>query len=126
MKSKLYGAVAVAMVLGGLGCASGRPPTERMTSAKAAVRSAEELGASGIPKADLHVKLAEEQIAFASKLMEEGEHERAATVLQRASADAELAVALTKEAHARSAAQKDYELQKSLTNRQTGAKADVN
>jgi uncharacterized protein (DUF1501 family) len=80
-----------------------------MTSAKAAVRSAEELGASGVPAADLHVKLAQEQIAHASKLMEDGENERAKLMLQRAAADAELALALAKEAAARNAAQQEQQ-----------------
>jgi hypothetical protein len=125
MKANLCGVVGVSLMLGALGCASGHAPTERMTSAKAAVRSAQELGSSSVPKADLHVKLAQEQIEFAHKLIDDGENERAATVLARASADAELALALTKEAQARAAAQRDYEMQKTMTRRQAGAKADV-
>src|SRR6476659_8148942 len=74
MKANLRSVVGVSLMLSALGCASGRPPTERMTSARAAVRSAQELGSSGVPKADLHVKLAQEQIEFAHKLIEDGEN----------------------------------------------------
>jgi hypothetical protein len=108
MKAKLATGIGVLLLLPAFaGCASAPAPTDQMTSAKAAVRSAEELGASGVPEADLHVKLAQEQIAHANKLIEEGENERAARLLQRAAADAELAVALAKEAAARNAAQRD-------------------
>lgn len=99
--------IAAALALGSavaLGCASTPAPNERMASAKAGVRSARELGASNVPAAALHVKLAEEQIQRANKLVDEGENERANALLQRAAADAELAVALTREARVRNAA----------------------
>jgi len=88
-----------------LGCASSpAPTTDRMASATSAVRSARELGASSVPDAALHVKLAEEQIQKANKLVEEGENERADVLLQRAAADAEVAVALTREKRVRDGA----------------------
>ena len=80
-----------------LGCASAPPPTERLATAKAGVRSAHELGAGNVPQAALHVKLAEEEIQLANKLVADGENERAEAVLQRAAADAEVAVALAHE-----------------------------
>jgi uncharacterized protein (DUF1501 family) len=109
MKAKLATGLYLLLSVPAFGCASAPAPTEQMTSAKAAVRSAEELGASGVPAADLHVKLAQEQIAHASKLMEDGENERAKLMLQRAAADAELALALAKEAAARNAAQQEQQ-----------------
>jgi uncharacterized protein (DUF1501 family) len=109
MKAKLATGLYLLLSVPAFGCASAPTPTEQMTSAKAAVRSAEELGASGVPAADLHVKLAQEQIAHASKLMEDGENERAKLMLQRAAADAELALALAKEAAARNAAQQEQQ-----------------
>jgi hypothetical protein len=63
----------------------------------AAVRGAEEAGASSVPRAALHLKLAEEQIAHARTLMENGENERADAMTIRAYNDAELAVALARE-----------------------------
>ena len=68
-----------------------------MASAEAASRSARELGAEKEPKAALHLKLAQEQIDQAKKLMTDGDNKRADLVLQRANSDAELAVMLAKE-----------------------------
>ena len=89
------------------GCGSSMPPpSDRLATAEAASRSARELGADREPKAALHVKLAQEQIDQAKKLMAEGDNKRADLVLQRASADAELAVMLAKESNANGEAQK--------------------
>lgn len=109
MRSRVASRVIAATLALGLasavGCASTpAPTTERLASAKAAVRSARELGASSVPAAALHVKLAEEQIQRANKLVKDGENERAEALLQRAAADAEVAVALTREERVRNAA----------------------
>lgn len=87
-----------------LGCASGPAPTDRLATAKGGVRSARELGAASVPEAALHVKLAEEQIQLANRLIADGENERADAALQRASADAEVAVALAHEKRVRDGA----------------------
>jgi hypothetical protein len=71
-----------------------------MASAEAAARSARELGADKDPKAALHLKLAQEQIDQARKLMADNDNHRADFVLQRANADAELSVMLAKESAA--------------------------
>lgn len=92
------------------GCGSSLPPpTDRVASAEAAARSARELGADHEPKAALHLKLAQEQIDQAKKLMADGDNRRADLVLQRASADAELSVMLAKENSASIEAQKAKE-----------------
>ena len=85
------------------------PPNDRLASAEAASRSARELGADKEPKAQLHLKLAEEQIAQAKKVMMEGDNKRADLILQRASSDAELAVMLAKENSANGEAAKAKE-----------------
>lgn len=64
------------------------------------IRAASEVGAEKDPRASLHLKLAEEQLALAKKLIESGENARADIVLQRALADSELALVLTNEATA--------------------------
>ena len=80
------------------GCASSfPPPADRLASSEAAIRSARELGADSDPQAALHVRLADEQVATARKLMKDGNNRRADLVLQRSKADAELAVVLTRE-----------------------------
>ena len=80
-----------------MGCASAPAPTDHLTSAEAAVRASEEVGASKVPQAELHYALAKEQVDKARKLMDEEENERAKSILQRAKADAELALVLTRE-----------------------------
>lgn len=90
------------------------PPSDRLASAEAAARSARELGADQEPKAQLHLKLANEQIEQAKKLMADGDNRRADLILQRASSDAELAVMLAKEHNARAEAEKAQEKVKQL------------
>ncbi len=84
------------------GCgASFPPPTQRMADAQSAERSAKELGATDEPVAKLSLKLAQEQIVQAEKAMADGDNQRADALLLRAKADAELAVAQTREKNAR-------------------------
>lgn len=92
--------IAIGATLFGLGCGSAAVPTEKLTSAEASVRAAQEVGASSVPQAELHLKLAQEQVEMARKLSADGESERAAQVLLRAKADAELALALARDAQA--------------------------
>jgi hypothetical protein len=81
-------------------------PTQRMADAQAAERSAREVGANNEPTAQLSLKLAQDQIASAQKVMLEGDNERADSLLIRAKADAELALALAREKGANVAGQK--------------------
>ncbi|HET9959705.1 MAG TPA: DUF4398 domain-containing protein [Polyangiaceae bacterium] len=91
--------VSISMLLM-LGCASHPPPSDHLASAIAATRGAQEAGAPRVPKAALQLKLAEEQIAEARKMMSNGDNERADYMTLRAYNDAELALALTREAAA--------------------------
>jgi hypothetical protein len=94
------------ILLGGLSVACGAAvPHQELTSAEAAVRAAEVGGAPAVPKAELHLKKARDQIADAKKLIEDDENERAYFELKRAAADAELALALAEEADTRTQAQ---------------------
>ena len=61
----------------------------------AAIRSAEEHGATGYPDAALYLQLAKEEMQAATELNEKGDDEEARSLLLRAEADAELAVALS-------------------------------
>lgn len=79
-------------------CASTPQPTEHLASSIAAVRAAETAGASQVPQAALHLKLAEEQIEQAQTMIKKDENERADAMSIRAFNDAELALALTREA----------------------------
>jgi hypothetical protein len=98
--------ISIASLLLLVACGSALPPpSDRLASAEAASRSARELGAEKEPTAQLHLRLATEQIELAKKLMADGDNRRAELVLQRANADAELAVMLSKENSAKSAAE---------------------
>jgi hypothetical protein len=83
------------------GCASYPAPTEHLASAMAQVRAAQEVGVAHVPQAQLHLKLAEEQVAQAKALMEDGKNERADYMTLRAYNDAALALALAREHTAR-------------------------
>ena len=80
------------------GCASSTANQGRLAASQAAVRAADEVGASNVPKASLHLQLAREEIEQAKKLIRTREGVKADFVLQRAEADAELALILAKEA----------------------------
>ena len=85
-------AVAAAIVAG---CAANVPlRTEASTSG---IRAAEEAGAAKVPQASLHLQLAKEELAQAKELAAKGKKEKAASMLLRAEADAELAVVLSHE-----------------------------
>ncbi|HEY8074566.1 MAG TPA: DUF4398 domain-containing protein [Labilithrix sp.] len=109
--------VAFAIAIAGTMAACGSsfpPPSDRLATAEAAARSARELGADREPKAQLHLKLADEQIDQAKGLMKDGDNKRADLVLQRAGADAELSVMLAKENNARQEADKAQDKVKAL------------
>jgi len=96
----------------GLGCASAPPlRTEASTSG---IRAAEEVGAAKVPQASLHLQLAKEELEHAKALAANNEKERAVSMLSRAEADAELAVALSREdaerAEARAAVDRVHQL----------------
>ena len=92
------------VVLLAAGCAGAPKPTDQLVRTEAALRASEEVGVSHVPQAQLHQTLAQEQLAKARKLMAEGENELAKAALDRAKADAELALALAREQEAQEAA----------------------
>jgi tryptophan 2,3-dioxygenase len=93
-------------------------------AASATARSAELVGANETPVAQFHLKLAEEQIALAAALAEDGKEDRAESLLMRAEADAQLALLLAREEDERSAADEAVrrvgELRSSWTSATTG------
>jgi hypothetical protein len=97
----------------GLGCGSFPPPTERLNTTQGAIRGATEVGAEQVPRAALHLKLAQEQADKARQLLEDEDNELADQSLRRAQADAELAIAIARETQAvQKADQAEAELQK--------------
>src|SRR5690348_7587444 len=82
-------------------CGGAAVPQEQLTAAKAAISGAEVGGAASEPRAQLHLQRAKEGIAKAEKLIADDDNEEAASVIERASADADLALALARETGAR-------------------------
>jgi hypothetical protein len=114
---------ATVPVVFSLACASFPVPTQRMADAESAHRSALELGAASLPAAQLHVRLAEEQMAKAKISITNGENKEAASLLIRSKADSELAVALAREQGANVDTQKamDKSNTTTVTNASQGA-----
>lgn len=96
MKTELCFLAAACAVA--FGCASHPPPSDNLASAIAAVRGAQVAvsNAGRVPEAALQLKLAEEEIAQARKMIANGDHERANYMTLRAYNDAELALALAR------------------------------
>jgi predicted negative regulator of RcsB-dependent stress response len=92
--------LAIGLATVGMGCGAATLPPEQMSATQASLRAAQELGAQNVPKADLQLRLAIEGVAQAQKLAEDGDEELAKMQLDRAKADAELAVALARQATA--------------------------
>ncbi|MEZ4256409.1 MAG: DUF4398 domain-containing protein [Polyangiales bacterium] len=97
--------IAFASIVLGLGCAGSPSHSKEIADARSAIRGAEEVGAKNEPKAALHLQLAEEALTAAEDDIREGEDENARMRLERAKVDAELAIALTHEAHMREKAE---------------------
>jgi Domain of unknown function (DUF4398) len=98
------------LLLGLAGCAGMRPvPTEQLVKSEVAIRQAEEAGAEHVPEAAQLLTWAREQTSDARKMLEQDEREQAALLLQRAEADAELALSLAREAPARAEAKRALE-----------------
>jgi hypothetical protein len=89
---------AFVFALMAIACASAPKPTQKLAEAQGALRAADEVGAANVPQAQLYSRLAEDQMVRAQKLMEDDENEKAAGMLDRATADAELALALSRRA----------------------------
>jgi hypothetical protein len=91
--ARLVGSVLLAAVIAGCGSS----PVVNKEASTSAIRAAEEVGASKVPSASLYLQLAKEGLEKAKALAEKGDKEQAESMLLRAQADAELAVALSRE-----------------------------
>jgi hypothetical protein len=83
------------------GCASATIPSDQYGQPRETIRAATEMGTEDNPEAELHLKLAEEQLVKADKFIKEGEKDRAELALLRAEADASLALSMLKRDDAR-------------------------
>jgi hypothetical protein len=88
----LVGSFLLAAVIAGCGSS----PAVNKEASTSAIRAAEEVGASKVPSASLYLQLAKEGLEKAKALAAKGDKEQAESMLLRAQADAELAVALSR------------------------------
>lgn len=77
-------------------CAATGLPQQQLMSTQGAIDSAEEIGADENPQAKLHLQFAREQITAAKQMMEDGDDVEAERMLDRATADADLALTLAR------------------------------
>jgi hypothetical protein len=113
MGTKPWSAIAVVASAWFVGCGSSvPPPNDQYAAAQADVGRAQAGGAPGIPDAKLHLQFATEDLQKAKTLMG-SDNARAALVSTAASTEAQLALALAREAAARQeASAAEAELQK--------------
>lgn len=91
-------AILAWILLAGLfivGCGSNAVVVDEELSTSS-IRAAEEVGAGDISSASLYLQLAKEELVKAQSFAENGDKEKAESMLLRASADGELAVALSR------------------------------
>ena len=91
-------AILAGSLLAGLfiaGCGSNAVVVDEESSTSS-IRAAEEVGAGDISNASLYLQLAKEELVKAQTFAENGDKEEAESMLLRASADGELAVALSR------------------------------
>jgi hypothetical protein len=105
-KAALVLTIASTALGSGAGCMSrSSPSSTRIASSEAAIRTARDLGAERIPDASVHLDLAQGQLYRALRYIQEGDDWNARWMLVRADADAHLALALTREARTKEAAE---------------------
>src|SRR5687767_14562656 len=102
LDQRLLAILALGLVAG---CGASSVPVGASTDARSAISAAEAVGAENQPQAALHLKMARDQVRQADAMIRNGDNEEARLVLQRAKVDAELALALSREAQMRARAQ---------------------
>jgi Domain of unknown function (DUF4398) len=80
----------------GVGCGSSAVPLDKLTDAKSTVRAAQEAGAQNTPQAELHLKMANDELAAAQKSIDDKDNDHARLLLNQAQADADLSLALAR------------------------------
>ena len=79
-------------------CAGAPVPTTRLATSRSAVQVAEQAGGEMTPGASQRLALARSELGAAEELLKRGENREAELVLVRAQVDAEVSLAMTREA----------------------------
>jgi regulator of protease activity HflC (stomatin/prohibitin superfamily) len=96
MRHKQMAMLAAGVLLAGAMAGCGSSPEVNKEASTSAIRAAEEAGATKVPSASLYLQLAKEGLEHARVLAANGDKEQAESMLLRAQADGELAVALSR------------------------------
>src|SRR3954470_783678 len=113
MKRLSFSFLGIGFLVMGAGCAAG-VSSEKVAATDSSIRAAEELGAPRVPQAALHLQLAKEENEHAQKFIKDGDAKHAEGQLMRAQADAELALALAREAPMQVEAQQEADKARAL------------
>jgi hypothetical protein len=81
-------------------CGGSSLPPAKVADTQSSISAAAAVGADQNPQAALHLKMARDQLKQARLLLDDGKDDEARLVLERADADAEVALMLTREAQA--------------------------
>lgn len=100
--------IATAAALCSFGCAASHFNQQRMVDTQATVAAVEELDEAEDPEVSLHLKYARDQLAAAKRLLDEGEGDEANRMLERAHADAQLALAMARTERSRKEAREAW------------------
>lgn len=95
--------IVAALCVGG--CASSGLDQQRLVDTQATVSAVEELDEAEHPEVSLHLEYARDQLSAARRLLDEGEDEAAARMLERAHADAQLALTMARTERSRKEAE---------------------
>ena len=81
-------------------CGGSSLPPAKVADTQSSITAASAVGADQHPQAALHLKMARDQLKQAQGLIDDGKDDQAKLVLERADADAQVALMLTREAEA--------------------------
>lgn len=96
MRTPVTAAVVLSLAAALAGCGGAQLNQAKLSEAQAAVRAAEEVGAPQNPKAELYLQFARDEMAAAKRMADDGDQENSTLLLDRAKADAELALQLAR------------------------------
>jgi hypothetical protein len=88
------------LTLSVVACGGSSLPPAKVADTQSSISAAAAVGADQNPQAALHLKMARDQLKQAQDLLADGKDDQAKLVLERANADAEVALMITREAEA--------------------------
>jgi len=122
MVSKIGSAcVGLVALVASVGCGGSSLSAETVAQPQAEIRAAEEAGASGVPQAALHLKMAKDQLAQGNTLAAEGDDDKASRAYGRSKSDAELSVLLARLAAIKAKAQQAVDKVNALESGKAGS-----